>query len=444
VGNIAKWDGGTWRAMGSGTNGGISSFAFDGSGNLYAGGYFTTLCGTSARRIARWNGSSWSALANGINGEIASIVTDGSGNLYVGGRFDSAGSVAANHVAKWDGGKWSSLGTGVGGGHWPEVASLAIDGSGILYAGGSFDSAGGIRVNNIAKWDGAAWSPLGSGLRDYEMMRCVADIAIDKSGALYAGGGFKTAGEVAVNHIAKWDGAAWSPLDTGLIPYVSAMAIDDSGALYAGTAWDIAPVNISRWSGGKWSVIGDVAAKDYAPFISVLIFDGSGNLYAGGEFVGVGGAAAKRIARWDGVAWSGLGEGMNECVSDLAIDGSGALYAGGNFTTAGGKVSAFMAKCKIANIAVRHRQIGDSPQHLITFDSRSNLFHFHLQSATDVCYSVYTLTGKQIFHGSKFMEKGNNSLKIPFPVNGKIAPGTYIFQANAGVESARFRLIIKK
>ena len=33
-----------------------------------------------------------------------------------------------------------------------------------LYAGGGFTTAGGVPANYIAKWDGSAWSALGSGM----------------------------------------------------------------------------------------------------------------------------------------------------------------------------------------------------------------------------------------------------------------------------------------
>ena len=39
---------------------------------------------------------------------------------------------------------------------------------------------------------------------------------MDDAGNLYAGGFFTTAGEVSANYIAKWDGAAWSPLGIGM------------------------------------------------------------------------------------------------------------------------------------------------------------------------------------------------------------------------------------
>jgi hypothetical protein len=68
--------------------------------------------------------------------------------------------------------------------------------------------------------------------------------------------------------------------------------------------------------------------------------DGSGPaLYAGGEFTSAGGAAANRIAKWDGSSWSALGSGMNDDVYTLAVHDDGisqVLHAGGLFTSAGG------------------------------------------------------------------------------------------------------------
>ena len=43
------------------------------------------------------------------------------------------------------------------------VNALAVSGTN-LYAGGYFTTAGGVPANNIAKWDGSAWSALGSGM----------------------------------------------------------------------------------------------------------------------------------------------------------------------------------------------------------------------------------------------------------------------------------------
>jgi hypothetical protein len=79
----------------------------DGTGPaLYAGGLFTIAGGSSANKIAKWNGSSWSALGSGMNDFVSALTVfdDGIGPaLYAGGTFTTAGAVSANRIAKWNG-----------------------------------------------------------------------------------------------------------------------------------------------------------------------------------------------------------------------------------------------------------------------------------------------------------------------------------------------------
>ena len=65
-------------------------------------------------------------------------------------------------------GEWDD-GFGVPGMNSTVVALTVFDdGTGAaLYAGGMFTTAGGVSANSIAKWNGSAWSPLGSGIDDY-------------------------------------------------------------------------------------------------------------------------------------------------------------------------------------------------------------------------------------------------------------------------------------
>ena len=162
---------------------------------------------------------------------------DGGGPaLYAGGNFTTAGGVAANRIAKWDGSSWSALGSGT---ERRSVYALTVfdDGGGpALYAGGDFTTAGGVAANRIAKWDGSSWAALGSGMSDNVHALTVFD---DGGGpALYAGGFFTTAGGVTANRIAKWDGSSWAALGSGMSGAVFALTVFDDGsglpALYAG------------------------------------------------------------------------------------------------------------------------------------------------------------------------------------------------------------------
>ncbi|NOT30723.1 MAG: HYR domain-containing protein [Planctomycetes bacterium] len=76
----------------------------DGSGPaLYAGGYFGTAGGVPANGIAKWDGSSWTALGSGMNGFVSALrgYDDGNGPaLYAGGGFTSAIDSGDSFLAK--------------------------------------------------------------------------------------------------------------------------------------------------------------------------------------------------------------------------------------------------------------------------------------------------------------------------------------------------------
>ncbi len=314
---IAKWNGTSWSALGSGMNGNVSALALSGS-DLYAGGGFTTAGGVATTNIAKWEGTNWSALGSGLNGVVDALALSGS-DLYAGGDFSTAGGVAANCVAKWNGSNWSALGSGLNG----VVYALALSGSD-LYAGGNFTTAGGNSANFVAKWDGSSWSALGSGMNDF--VEALTVLGSD----LYVGGNFSTAGGVVANSIAKWDGNSWSTLASGFGVDVAALAVSGSD-LYAGGPFGV----FAKWNGSSWSAPDPgVNEGDDDPVIFTLAVSGS-NVYVGGEFTMAGGSAANGIAQWNGSSWSALGSGMNGYVSALAVSGS-TLYVGGGFLTAGG------------------------------------------------------------------------------------------------------------
>src|SRR5205085_11986605 len=111
------------------------------------------------------------------------------------------------------------------------VHSLAVDGSN-LYAGGLFTNAGGATANHIAKWDGSAWSTLGGGIDDAPGVTVDA-IAIDGTD-IYAGGGFLSASGTTVNNIARWSGSAWWALGSGTDLSVFALSRASTGTIYCG------------------------------------------------------------------------------------------------------------------------------------------------------------------------------------------------------------------
>jgi hypothetical protein len=117
------------------------------NGDLVAGGQFTTAGGVSVNHIARWDGTSWSALGTGMSGFVYALTTLPNGDAVAVGSFTTAGGVSANHIARWDGTSWSALGAGLG--NW--AGALAKMPNGDLVAAGQFTTAGGVAVGNLAQ-----------------------------------------------------------------------------------------------------------------------------------------------------------------------------------------------------------------------------------------------------------------------------------------------------
>ena len=373
---VAKWNGTNWSAVG-GLSTPVYSLAVydDGSGpHLYAGGGFTLL-GSNGTGIAKWTGTIWTGVGGGlfpVNSAVVyslAVYDNGTGPaLCVGGSFSGAGMASSNNVLKWNGTSWSALGTGVGGGFVDKVLALQVhnDGSGpALYVGGYFATAGGTSAGNIAKWNGASWSPLGGGTNN--VLRSLAVYNVGASPTLFAGGDFTLAGGVSAAHLAAWNGASWASVGARANSpdgQVRAFVVWDDGsgpALYASgdfTVTGATTVNhIAKWDGTAWSALGSgIASGGSNAHVSCLAVydDGSGPaLYAGGYFGYAGGTLAGDIAKWNRSSWSAVGGGIAqtapqaEGVAALQVydAGSGpALYAGGLFNMAGGASVSNIAK----------------------------------------------------------------------------------------------------
>ncbi len=85
-------------------------------GYIYVGGDFDSMgSDTDCVNIARYTGTAWQNLGTGTLGGATNYVKcltfDGAGNLYIGGDFTSVDGVSANYVAKYNGTSWSALGT---------------------------------------------------------------------------------------------------------------------------------------------------------------------------------------------------------------------------------------------------------------------------------------------------------------------------------------------
>lgn len=364
--NIAKWNGASWSALNTGMSAGVFALAIDSSDALIAGGGFVTAGGVGAARIARWDGSMWSPFGVGFNtGNVRSILIRTDGELIAGGDFSASGETLINRIARWDGSSWNAIGNGVSGG---SVRVLVDLGGGEILAGGTFLFASGNTVNRVARWDGVAWQPVGNGLGG-----TVRTAEVDQAGRLFVAGEFVDIGP----YIALWDHHAWiSPFPyRGLERDVVAIGSLPAGQFIAAAESLEAVRPVVRWNGATWTTVTSIrpvfaiATKPNGDFVIggnfggriranvggawkslgsglngpvyAVMFASNGDIIAAGDFTTAGGMPARRIARWNGTAWSPLGLGIdnnsfNGHVNTLAEMPNGDIVAGGVFANAGG------------------------------------------------------------------------------------------------------------
>jgi hypothetical protein len=256
--NIAKWDGSMWLPLGSGlsyTGATTVSTLCVYDNELYAGGTFTNSSVTTVNYIAKWDGSNWQPVGGGTDGKVLSLCVFDN-KLYAGGTFTQAGGVPVSNIAVWDGTSWADVGGGVSYTGATTVSTMQVYDT-TLYVGGTFDNAGGSPVMNIAKWDGTGWSDVGGGVQ-YTGATTVSTLAMTVfQNELVVGGVFDIAGSIASPYISKWDGSAWSPLGTGMNNSVTTLeTLQDT--LYAGgtftIAGDVVSLFAAQWQPGNLSV----------------------------------------------------------------------------------------------------------------------------------------------------------------------------------------------
>jgi hypothetical protein len=229
---------------------------------------------------------------------------------------------------------WSALGTGLSYLNGALVSTIAIDAYDNVYVGGTFLTAGGTIVNNIAKWDGTTWFALtdsgGTGVTTTAPYASVLCIVIDASNNVYISGSFTTAGITPALNVAKWDGTSWSAFGTGVTGSIYTIAIDTSNNLYVGGTLAFYSGNVAKWNGTSWSAFGTLTGGT----VNTIKISSSGTIYAGGAFT----SPATLLAQWNGTAWAAVSTGINGYFVKTIYTTSAAnvLYVGGQFNSIGG------------------------------------------------------------------------------------------------------------
>lgn len=223
----------------------VRALAIDDAGRLYAGGKGEI---GSGYNFAVFDGS-WEGLGGGFirsgsptGAEINAVGVDPTTqSIYVGGSFDEVlqpdgSSLYTNGIASWNGKAWEAVGGGTC--YSCSVSAIAFATNGDLIIAGRFPSVldeddQAVRVNHVARWDGASWGAFGGGATAAVGGRGLIDIEVDdERESIYVAGTFREVENpdgtsITSSGVARWDLSSntWHALGNGLVETESGVAL---------------------------------------------------------------------------------------------------------------------------------------------------------------------------------------------------------------------------
>ena len=206
----------------------------------------------------------------------------------------------------------------------------------------AFQPWGGNICNGLARWDGSLWHPVASFLNNFQMPG-VYNLYTDNND-LFVLGGFSSVDAIPAHGIAKYNGTSWLTFPTLDSTGIIADAIIYNGELYVGGNFNGGNnlKDIAKFDGLNWVPVGNGLSGSNSWVNSFEIFQGM--LYVAGYFHSNNGDPGNGVALWDGTGWSQAGTGLLPSnVHDL-IEFNNELYAGGQINNAGGISVHFIAK----------------------------------------------------------------------------------------------------
>ncbi len=360
--NIARYNGNNWFGLGAGSHAPVTGFG-QYQGQPVAMGNFALLAGTDADLMARWDGAAWQSFAPGLN-QPPNCAIELNGNFVAGGDRAMTNVAGTDAIAAWDGSAWIPVGGGFGAFPAnPAVYALATYGGSLYAAGTGLDL--GLVTRNIAKLQAGTWVPVGDVNGPIYAM-------IVRNNALIVAGDFTSAGGVAVNNIAAYNGTTWFALGSGLSgPLFSGVytLADHDGLLIAGGDFNRSGAadmfGLASWNGSQWTNLGGASQNSVFE-----LFSHNDALYAAGLLLDPI-FSNEFMSRLSSGVWQEVDGGMDGDVFAFGTLGDD-LLLGGDFAIAGGDVSAFLAQLHCSSV------VGDTDGdgHVNIQDLANLLAHF--------------------------------------------------------------------
>jgi hypothetical protein len=297
---MARWNGTQWESFGRG----LTPFVYDilslPDGELIAGGELAIIGQSSTGYVARWNGTAWQKMGSGLGRPVRSLARLSNGNIIATGEYGILPSGPSNRfVARWDGTAWSSFGNFLPSArdYVGTVSHIEVDANDRVLISGSFSvPAPNASLSSAAWLNGSMWNQqnpvlyfptyyktLSTGesiqanrsgnasfrisLSEGPTLRDIASTSSSlltslelPTGDIIVGGGFERLNDLIVNGIARWDGANWHDLGSGVQAF-AVVGQNNSGVVRA----------LSLLPSGEIAVGGlfATAGGEFAPYLAV-------------------------------------------------------------------------------------------------------------------------------------------------------------------------------
>jgi hypothetical protein len=296
---------------------------------------------------------SWQPLLNGTDWPVQYLYADTlEGDLYVTGNFETAGGVEVNAVARWDGSSFYDLDGGMNYciNSCPVIFGVTkFQGNIICSPTGFSMGSNDIFPNGLVQWDGQFWKPIHPGLESFSGSSSIARKFINLNDTLlYVFGGFQTVGQDTAFSAATWNGQELVSLNFPFAPYGSAKiydAIYHNNILYVGGNFqkkgeDENPTIDFAWYDGTWHAPDEGIKGQNDDIGAMVVF--RDEIYVGGNFRVSSGNPANAIMKYRNGQFEAVGGSFDSELSnvrDLVVYDD-KLFAFGSFNSVGGGVPA--------------------------------------------------------------------------------------------------------